>query len=390
MTSSKNDDQQEPMTDYLWDRSGNDPEIQQLESLLSEFRHEQRPLVLPAQLASEDRSAFLNFAKKWKWLYSSRGLAAAAGLLLALSLSASFLLHRTSPPPDTTSAWNVNNLEGTPRIGMETVPSSRGSATKLRVGQTLTTDASSRASLYETDLGEIQVDPNSRLRLVQSGPNRKRIQLELGTIHAAIWAPPAQFVVDTPSAVAVDLGCRYTLQVAPDGSGIIRTTLGWVGFHLNGHDSFIPAGAMCSTRPEIGPGIPYFEDASPTFRSAVDAFNNAPQSASDDNWHQLEIILREARAKDGLTLWHLLSRTTGDARSQVYDRLALLVQPPAGVTREGVLQRNVQMLDLYWNALNLGDISIWRFWEQSSNPSSSEPPEAPQNKQEPVKKSMNR
>jgi len=31
------------------------------------------------------------------------------------------------------------------------------------------------------------------------------------------------------------------------------------------------------------------------------------------------------------------------------------------------------MLDLYWNALDLGDISLWRFWEQSSDPKASPP-----------------
>jgi FecR protein len=391
MTSRKNDDQQEPMHDYLWDRSGTpDPEIQRLESLLSEFRHEERPLVLAAQLSSENRSAFRSFVQKWAWFHSLRGLAAAAVVLLLLSLGGLFVLHRTNPSVDTTSVWNVNNLHGAPQIGTETVSGDRGYTAKLRVGQTLTTDSTSRASLYQTDLGEIQVDPNSRLRLIQSGPDRKRIQLEVGTIHAAIWAPPAQFVVDTPSAVAVDLGCRYTLQVAPDGSGTIRTTLGWVGFHLNGRDSFIPAGAMCSTRPEVGPGIPYFEDASPSFRAAVDAFNSAPLPASDANSRQIQIILHQARAKDGLTLWHLLFRTAGDERSRVYERLALLVPPPPGVTCDGVLQLNAQMLDLYWNAMNLGDISVWRFWEQSSNPSSSQHPGTLQNKQVLVKKSTNR
>jgi len=108
---------------------------------------------------------------------------------------------------------------------------------------------------------------------LQSGPSHKRLQLEVGTIHAAIWAPPGEFVVDTPSAIAVDLGCAYTLHVTPDGSGTIRTILGWVGFHLNGRDSFIPAGAMCSTRPKVGPGTPYFEDVSESFREALHTFD---------------------------------------------------------------------------------------------------------------------
>jgi hypothetical protein len=360
--------------DYLWDGSGTpDPEIQHLEALLCEFRHAERPLALPAEtlLAATKPSRLL---VQFPWLPR---LAAAAVILLALVIP--FILPTTRPiAPPSGPSWDVANLEGTPQIGSESI-STNQSAAKLYVGQTLTTNSSSRASLSEQDLGEIQIDPNSRVRLLQSGPNHKRLQLDVGTIHAAIWAPPGEFVVDTPSAIAVDLGCAYTLHIAPDGSGTIRTTLGWVGFHLNGRDSFIPAGAMCSTRRQVGPGTPHFEDSSESFREALYTFDKS-DPASDAQSAALVTVLSQARAKDGLTLWHLLSRTSGNERKQVYQRFAVLVPPPQGVTRDGVLALNPQMLDLYWNALDLGDISIWRYWEQSSNPHRTPAPEQPQKK----------
>jgi len=347
------------MNDYLWDRSGApDPEIQRLESLLSGFRHEGRPLSLPIEMPRAPR--YSPFVTR---------LAAAAVILLALGTGIFFTLRPIAAPPDAGPGWQVSNLQGTPRIGSRTL-SAGNAEIKLHVGQTLTTDSSSRASLSEQDLGRIRVEPNSRVRLLQSGPNRKRIQLDVGTIHAAIWAPPTEFIVDTPSAVAVDLGCAYTLQVASDGSGTIRTMLGWVGFHLNGRDSFIPAGAMCSTRPSVGPGTPYFEDASLKFRESLARFDSAAENSADQN-ASLASVLVEARAKDALTLWHLLSRTDGGNRQLVYQRLADLVPPPPGVNRNAVLKLDPHMLDLYWNALNLGDISIWRVWEQSASPNSS-------------------
>lgn len=355
--------------DYLWDPSGTpDPEIQRLESLLAEFRHDGRPLVLPESCPSdlEGAPSFPRSLRRgWAVLWFPR-LAAASVFLLVLAAGVFFLSPtRTS---DSQIAWNVASLAGNPQIGSLTIP--RENSAKFHVGQTLTTDSNSRASISQDDLGEIQIDPNSRVRLAQSGPDRKRIQLELGTIHAAIWAPPTQFVVDTPSATAVDLGCAYTLQVNADGSGTLRTTLGWVGFHLNGRDSFIPAGAMCLTRPGLGPGTPYFEDASPQFREALATFDTA-QPSSDAHSQQLNIILARARAKDALTLWHLLSRTTGPERAQVYDRLVALVPPPDGVTRDGILSLDRPMLDRFWDALGLGRISIWRMWEQSRAPSAS-------------------
>ena len=61
----------------------------------------------------------------------------------------------------------------------------------------------------------------------------------------------------------------------------------------------------------------------------------------------LEMLLLQARARDTLSLWHLLSRVEGRDRALVYDRMAALVPPPAGVTREGVLQLNEPMLQTW-------------------------------------------
>jgi hypothetical protein len=372
--------------DYLWDGSGTpDPEIQRLESLLSEFRHSGQPLTVPAELPAAagkpvETGKLRGLLLQMPWVPR---LAAAAVVLLGLGVSVFFSL-RPAHLPETGPAWNVATLEGTPQIGSR-ILSGDHAVSKLHVGQTLVTNSESRASITENDLGEIKVDPNSRVRLLETGEHRKRIQLEVGTIHAAIWAPAGQFVVDTPSAVAVDLGCAYTLQVAPDGSGTIRTTLGWVGFHLNGSDSFIPAGAMCSTRPHSGPGIPYFEDASPSFREAIAQFDSSARNSQARD-EALAVILSQARVRDALSLWHLLSRTDGAERAGVYGRLVSLVAPPSSVTREGVLALDPQMLDLYWNALDLGDISIWRMWEQSSTPSATPSPQIVQRKQALLKK----
>lgn len=348
--------------DYLWGASGTpDPEIQRLESLLADFRHDGRPLVLPAELPAAPRK----FPDVIMPMLSLPRLAAAAAIPLAAGLILFFFAH-PKPVPETGPAWDVASLQGSPQIGTKAIAENQAAA-KLHVGQTLVTNADSRASLSQEDLGEIRIDPNSRVRLVQTEANRKRIQLDVGTIHAAIWAPPGTFVVDTPSAVAIDLGCSYTLHVSPDGSGELHTTYGWVGFHLLGRDSFIPAGAMCSTRPAQGPGIPYFEDATPAFREAAAQFDSSPENSAD-RAAALAKILSEARVHDALSLWHLLSRANAAERPQIYARFAALVPPPNGVTRSGILNLDQSMLDLWWNALGLGEISQWRFWQQSAYP----------------------
>jgi hypothetical protein len=348
--------------DYLWDGSGKpDPELQRIEKSLARFRHRGEMPDFPVTDCLRSKpSRFAFFTSGWTPRF-------AAATLLLLALTVSGLLLRFAPVEVSNApAWDVARISGAPRVGNFSLGSDSSKA-QLRVGQLMVTDNSSRASLNVAAVGEIYVDPDSRVRLVESGSNRSRLALELGTIHAAIWAPPGEFVVDTPSASAVDLGCAYTLHVNEDGSGTLRTTLGWVGFHKDGHDSFIPAGAMCTTRPVQGPGTPYFEDAAEELRGALHAFDFESLSAADRQ-QALRMILAQARRRDAFTLWHLLFRVNDEERPLLYDRLASLVPPPAGVTREGTLALNSSMMDAWWNAFDLGDISVWRFWEQKQAP----------------------
>jgi hypothetical protein len=318
--------------DYLWDRSGEpDVEIENLERVLGTLRMNRPAPELP-----------VHSARNWK-------LAIAAGV--AVAAISSWLMWRQIPP---TSPWQVAKVEGRPEVAGRQIQTSGN----LRRNQWLITDASSRAQLVLNDVGQVDVDPNSRVRLVESHTGDHRLQLAKGKLHAFIWAGPGQFAVDTPSARAVDLGCAYTLEVDDKGIGLVHVTTGWVGFQHDGRESFIPAGAECLTKPGAGPQTPYYADASPAFRGCVRRLDAGDASA-------LSPLLAEARQKDAFTLWHLLFTTQGSDRERVYAQLAKLVPPPAqDITREGILKGDRKMLDLWWNQLGLEDTNWWRQWER--------------------------
>jgi hypothetical protein len=245
-------------------------------------------------------------------------------------------------------------LEGKPAIGRQKM----GEKGQLAVGQWLVTDSASRAQISVGQIGEVKVEPNSRVRLVEARGDEHRLALTRGKMEAFIWAPPRQFFVDTPSAVAVDLGCSYTLEVNDDGQGLLHVTMGWVAFEWKGVESFVPTGATCVTRPGFGPGTPYFSDASTDFQTALARFDVAGTDTT-----ALDVVLSGARERDALTLWHLLARTREGERNRVYDRLAELIPPPPNVTREGVLNGDRAMLDAWWDKLGLGDTDWWRMWK---------------------------
>jgi FecR protein len=235
--------------------------------------------------------------------------------------------------------WEVVRVEGSPSIGSQRI----GDTARIAEGQWLQTDGSSRALLNVGDIGTVQVDPNTRLRIVAARPREQRLALARGGISATVNAPPRLFFVDTASSTAVDLGCAYTMRVDDSGNGVLRVTLGWVSLEWNGRESMVPAGASCLTRRKIGPGMPVFDDATEQLKKAVEAFDF--DKGGDI---ALDSILSEAHVRDTLTLWHLLSRVDSSERQRVYDRMIGLVPLGAGLSADKILRLDREELDR-WN-----------------------------------------
>lgn len=278
------------------------------------------------------------------FVWQPRYVAVAAVLIVVAGLGIWWLRREGSKPESSKASWMVQRIDGAPRIGNERI----GAAGQLGVGEWLETDGSSRAQIAVATIGTVDIDENTRVKLVETAPTEHRLELARGKMSAMIWAPPRLFFVDTPSAVAADLGCAYTLEVDDHGAGLLRVTSGWVALQLKDRESIVPAEAACETRPGVGPGTPYFEDASPGFRAAlakIDFDEDAEARSS-----ALGLLVSQSRSKDTLTLWHLLARVDGTDRERVYDAMASLALPPPGVTREGVLQLNREMLDR-WRAV---------------------------------------
>jgi len=243
-----------------------------------------------------------------------RAAAFASVLLLA---GAGWFYYRSTRP-----AWEVARIDAA-GVG------ERGS---LRVGDWLETDTDERARVEVANIGQVEVGPNTRLRLVETRLTEHRLELRRGTLSARIYAPPRLFFVDTPSAVAADLGCAYTLEVDDAGRGLLHVTSGWVALEAAGRESVVPAGAACLTKPGAGPGTPFFVDAPDELLSALSRLDfeaGGPEA--------LEAALASARPRDTLTLWHLLSRVGEPERARVYERLAAISPPPEGITREQIL-----------------------------------------------------
>jgi ferric-dicitrate binding protein FerR (iron transport regulator) len=321
------------MTDHLYDKSGksgDDPEVAHLEQLLSDYAHRAPLRELPERQRSGRRGVLLSV---------SIVTAAAAAVILYLAVDGdgrdprSAAVRPACGAPGTGFAFQVAG--GAARCGGELV-----SGGTLSVGGWLEIPDGARAEVEVADIGQIQAYGGSRLRLVGTGPDEHRLELARGRISASVLAPPRLFVIDTPVAAAVDLGCAYDLVVDAEHRTQLTVTSGAVSLEGDRHSAYVPAGATVTALPGRGPGIPVAVDAAPAIRDAVARFDAGDTTA-------VAAIVETASMIDAITLWHLLERTSGADRLAAYRKLDRLSPRPVGVGEAEVLAVDRAALDAW-------------------------------------------
>jgi hypothetical protein len=268
---------------YLWDRSGEaDGETQELERLLGSFR-------APVPAFRAPHSSRLLFA-----------LPLAAMLVLGIAVPG-FIAYRNA-------GWRA------------------GALAVYRAGDVIHARAPLR--IERPSIGIVDVGAGTTLRIV----DKRRLALDVGTIHARTTSPPGLFIVDTPSTQAVDLGCEYVLDVTKNGSGSLHVTAGWVELGDGFVQSLVPRGASATFDAEGNLSPPVFDDASAEFKDAV-------------RRRDIPRVTATARPRDALTLLNLRGHVTDDERMMLFDKLAQLVPPPPSITREST------RWDAWWPAV---------------------------------------
>jgi hypothetical protein len=299
--------------DYLWEGIGepedSDADIRDLEKLLGRYRH-------AAPMPDFRRVVVLRRRRRL-------ALAVAAAAIIAVIVGSMFLFR---PRP---GEWKATAIAGASALPDR----------PLRVGDVLRTDSKSRIRLESRSVGVIDVDATSTVRLIESRKGRQRIALDVGVIHARTTSPPGVFVVDTPQARAIDLGCEYILSIAPGGSGELRVTSGWVELSDGFRQSLVPQGASAVISADGQITVPLFDDADPRFRVAVREFARK---------RDLATILSLARKRDAFTLLNLFRLTTPDESARLFDRLNKLVPAPLPVRRDAVRNWQPAATELWW------------------------------------------
>lgn len=306
------------MSDYLWDRTGKDAEVEALENLL-------RPLALAPRRAPRGSRAGVS------------GVVLA--LLAAAALVAISALVAVKPGVSTVPAPNVlvKTFEGT-------VPCNQGSWVSVPRGGVVDLGA----------LGNVTAEPDAKLQVVSLSPDLKKLRLERGTIHATISgeARPRLFQVETPVTTCVDLGCEYDLTVDDLGHALVTVKKGKVAFTDGRREVFVPRDAVCRATAR-GAGTPVWADSKAPLVEALEAYDAAPPR--ERVAAARVVAARCVKQEDSLMLWHLLQDEQRDVASVALAQLLALKVAPEGISCEATLRRDPATLEAWRDFLR-------RFW----------------------------
>jgi FecR protein len=266
--------------------------------------------------------------KRSKKTFQRHRFALGVAVVTAAAVGAGFLVLRPRSQP---SDWHLN---GHPIALGEALVATRQPLTLTAAG-----------------VGSVQLQPESRLRVLESHKTRQRLALDSGMLKVKVNAPPRLFVVETPFATATDLGCEYTLSASDEpwlyffrrrlGSAL-RVVSGYVELEdKNKNVVLVPAGALVVITRDSHQTLPAFEAAS----SAVFTY--------DSTLALTPLLKALKKPEDTLTLFHLLPRVGGAERAAVLDKLLTFTTLPRGVTRAQVLALDSHALALWRDELKL-------------------------------------
>ncbi len=290
--------------DYLWDRSGEDPEVARLEGLLGGLAHAAPLGPLPPRRG-----------RRRALLLGGSVVAIAAAVVVAW-----WVTRAPASSPAGCGAGGAG-FAFTARGGAARCGGGATTGGVLPVGTALATPPDVTAEVVVADIGALTLAGGSELTLAATGTAQHRLRLAHGRLSARVTAPPRLFIVDTPAATAIDLGCAYDLAVLPDGRTRLTVTEGVVELAAGPRLAHVTRGHTVTTAADRGPGTPIAVAADPAFAALVGRWDAGDAAA-------LAPLVAAAGAGDTLTLWNLLANAAPAARPAILARLDELFPRP--------------------------------------------------------------
>jgi len=236
------------------------------------------------------------------------------------------------------SPWKVRTITGNVIINGQISISERWDE-----NESLVTDSFSKAVINVPNTARIEVDANSFLILQKAKDKQNRIKLVKGNIRIINSSLMPYLSIEVDHSVIQDRGGTFEISIDDNSIVTIKVDYGYVEIEQKGRTYFIDEGYTCDIRPNSHPGTPYRINAPEELKSEIKKFDY--ENGGDNSFQQIVALSSES---DMLTLLALIERVSESFRSTLFNKISAYFPPPTGVTLEGIVKLDRDMLEKWW------------------------------------------
>lgn len=193
--------------------------------------------------------------KNWYWLASAAVVLLIVSVVLLSSASKNIL------SVEEMSNWKLVNMKGGAFVNGVL-------SDKVNVGDWIQTDSVSSVVLKIANVGDISIEPNTKVRFIQSDGNISKMEVLYGTVNTST-SQPDKFVLQSSNLKVQDKGGSYSFKVDDKGNGVIYVNSGIANVESGNKSAVVTDGTFIMYKPEFGVGTPFRKDSKPEFQDAL-------------------------------------------------------------------------------------------------------------------------
>jgi hypothetical protein len=237
--------------------------------------------------------------------------------------------------------WKVRTISGSVLVNGKPNASER-----IDEGESLVTEAMSKAVINVPNTGRIEVGQNSFIILLKAKDGSNRIKILNGGITINNSATIPSLAIEVNNSVVYDRGGTFNIIMDENGDAKVSVEFGFVEIEQKGRSYFVDEGHICELRNSFHPGTPFKIDAPEEIKSAIKKldYENGGDSTAVE-------IISKATIADALTLLAMIPRVSEQIRETLFNKISSYYLPPKGVDLEGIKKLDKSMLELWWNEI---------------------------------------
>lgn len=230
--------------------------------------------------------------------------------------------------------WKISDFNGLVFVN------GKNSILDIQKGDIVLTDKESMAKLKVPDTGEIVLESNSGLMLLEGNNDKNIIRFDEGKIDVYTVVPFPNLVIRAGNTDIIDHTAKYSVE---RNSREIKISVFQGNVEIKSASNFFLTDNYQCIISKGKNGLPTRIDVSPQYQ----ALANFP--AQNGN---LDSLLSLSTEKDWLTLFHLIKFGDKKNREQIFNRLNELFPLPEGILKTQILNLEKGALENWFNNIS--------------------------------------